>query len=79
MQFDGDNVIDMGLVAVIKKNDGTGVLETIALDAARDADVELSVPLGEIASVGFIVSHATINGDGRAYSLTLTKELPLPN
>ena len=50
----------MGLVAVIRKTDGTGVLETIPLNPAnQSADYLLSVPLAQLSSVGLVISNTS--------------------
>ncbi len=69
--FDGDDAATMGLVAVIERDDGTALLETIALDGNNDADVALSVPLEDVASVGFIVANSAIVVGNAAWSLTV--------
>lgn len=76
VEFNGDNSATLGLVAVIKKRDGTGLLETIALNASNDADVELSVPLAEIERVGIVMSNAATTGDNKTWALTLSKAVP---
>ncbi|MBK6898594.1 MAG: T9SS type A sorting domain-containing protein [bacterium] len=77
VQFDGGNLIEFGLVAVIKKNDGTGVYETIPLNpSTQAADYLLSVPLAQIASVGLIISNTDISTNNVAWDLTVSKKLP---
>ena len=78
VQFDGADAGVMGLYAVIEKTDGSGVLESVPLDAAQDADYDLSVPLDEIASVGLIVSNNEDSGSARSWSLTVDKLIILP-
>ncbi len=78
VQFDGDDTATLGLVAVIKKRDGTGLLETVGLNATNDADVQLSVPLAQIERVGIVMSNAAITGDNKTWSLTLSKVAPQP-
>lgn len=79
VEFNGDNTATMGLVAVIKKRDGTGLIETISLNASNDADVELSVPLAEIERAGIVISNAGITGDNKTWSLTLSKVISEPD
>ncbi len=81
IDFDGDDYGDMGLVAVIRKTDGTGLLEDIPLDGVNDADYDLSVPLNQLSSVGLVVSNNTSSGSARSWSLTADKVfvLPLPS
>ncbi len=77
VQFDGGNLVEFGLVAVIKKNDGSGVLETIPLNPMnQSADYLLSVPLAQIASVGLVISNTDVSTDNVAWSLTVSKLLP---
>lgn len=78
LEFDGDDSGVMGLYAVIKKTDGSGVLEPVALDGAQDASYDLSVPLGEIATVGLVVSNDGTAGTNKTWSLDVTKNLVLP-
>lgn len=75
--FDGDDAISWGLVCVIEKRDGTGVFEPITLDLFfQTADVDLSVPIGEIYSVGVVVSNTAQTGSTYPYTLTIDKNLP---
>jgi hypothetical protein len=62
---------------VIKKNDGTGVYETIPLNpSTQAADYLLSVPLAQIASVGLIISNTDISTNNVTWDLTVSKKLP---
>jgi hypothetical protein len=79
LDFDGDDGGTMGLIAVIKKNDGTGVIETVALDGNQDALYDLGVPLGQIASVGVIMSNNATSGVNRTWSLTVSKNILMPD
>ncbi len=77
VQFDGGDLVEMGLVAVIKKRDGTGVYETIPLNpTTQSANVLLSVPLAQILSVGIIISNTDIGANNVAWNLTVSKQLP---
>jgi len=77
--FDGDDAVSWGVVAVIEKRDGTGVFETIPVDVFfQTADVDLSVPLGDIYTVGIIVSNTTQTGSTYPYTLTIDRNLPDP-
>ena len=78
LDFNGDDTGAMGLIAVIKKTDGTGVIETVSLDADQDALYDLGVPLDQISSVGVIVSNNTATGVNKTWSLTVTKNIVLP-
>lgn len=77
VQFDGGNLVEFGLVAVIKKNDGSGVYEPIPLNpSTQAADYLLSVPLAQIASVGLIISNTDVGTNNVAWDLTVSKQLP---
>ncbi len=78
--FDGDDATSMGIVAMIKKRTGYGdhVLEPIPLDLNMDAQVDLSVPLGEMYSVLIAISNTAQTGDGKPWSITLDKVMPDP-
>ena len=77
VQFDGGNLVEFGLVAVIKKNDGSGVIETIPLNpASQSTDYLLSVPLAQIASVGLVFSNTDTATDNVTWNLTVSKLLP---
>jgi len=64
----------------IKKNDGTGVIETIPLDENNDAVYIVSVPLADIDLAGVIVGNASLTGSYRSYSLTVdwSPYVPVP-
>jgi len=74
--FNGDNTATMVLKAVIKRNDGSGLIETIALDGSNDADTVLSVALADLERVGLIVVNAGTTGDNKTWTLDVSKELP---
>jgi len=69
--FDGQDASLIALTAVIKKTDGTAVLETIPLDASCNATTSLSVPREDITEVGFSVSNAATSGTAISFSLTV--------
>jgi len=79
LDFDGDNGGAMGLIAVIKKTDGTGVFETVTLDGNQDALYDLGVPLDQISTVGVIVSNNTSFGGNKTWSLTVSKNIVMPD
>ena len=76
LSFDGDDIATMGLVAVVKKNDDSGVFEPIPLDGDTDAEWDVSVPLGEMYSCAIAITNTTTNMNGRPWSLTVSKEIP---
>ncbi|MBK8166984.1 MAG: T9SS type A sorting domain-containing protein [bacterium] len=78
VDFDGADGQAMALMAVIRRNDGTGLIESIALDGSNTASTTLSVPLADLNRVGIVVVNAGITGDNRAYTLTVSRELPPP-
>ena len=69
--FDGQNSTQIALTAVIRKTDGTGVLERIPLDANNDAATSLSVPREEIYEVGFSISNSATSGTAVSFSITI--------
>lgn len=79
VNFNG-NAGAIRLAAVIRKTDGTGVFEPIALDANNDANTMLSVPRDQIAALGFTIANATKSGTATIiYSLTVDQAaLPQP-
>jgi hypothetical protein len=79
VQFNGDNTADIALIAVIKQNSGTSSWQEIPLDAANDADLELSVPLGNLNRVGFVIANAGQTGDNKTWTLDLSKVVDLPD
>jgi hypothetical protein len=78
IDFDGVDGQPMAVMAVIRRNDGTGLIEPIALDGNNSAATTLSVPLADLNRVGIVVVNAGQTGDGKAYSLTVSRELPPP-
>jgi hypothetical protein len=74
--FDGQDGSAVRLAAVIRKTDATGVIEVIPLDAARDADVLLSVPRDEIAEVGLVVGNGARSGGDLTYAVDVEVVLP---
>lgn len=76
IDFDGADGQPMAVMAVIRRNDGTGLIEPIALDGANGASVVLSVPLADLSRVGIVVVNSGTTGDGKAYSLTISRDLP---
>ncbi len=69
--FNGQDGTDMALMAVIRRTNGTGVLEQIPLDAANDCDASLSVPLEEMAWAGVIVVNSKYYGTAATWDLTI--------
>ena len=69
--FDGANGTQISLTAVIKKTDGTGVIEYIALDGNNDADTSLSVPRELITEVGFCIGNGSMSTSNASYTLTV--------
>ena len=76
--FDGDNTATMRLMAVILRNDGSGLIEPIALDGNNDADTVLSVALADLARVGFVIVNSATSGDNKSWNLDLSRDLPAP-
>lgn len=76
--FDGDNTQPMSLMAVIQRNDGTGLIQSIPLDANHDCNTQLSVTLADLARVGFVVVNAGTTGDNKSFSLNVSRDLPAP-
>lgn len=76
INFNGDNTQPMSLMAVIQRNDGTGLIQSIPLDANHDCDTQLSVALADLARVGLVVVNAGTTGDNKSYALTVSRELP---
>jgi hypothetical protein len=74
--FNGDDSQPMALSAVIARRDGSGLIETIALNAANDADMLLSVPLAELERVGLVVVNAGVIGSGKSYALEVSRLVP---
>jgi len=75
VEFDGADRQPMGLMAVIRRHDGSGLLEPIPLGEGNVASALLSVPLAELAEVGLVVVNAGVMGDDKAYSLTVGREV----
>jgi hypothetical protein len=74
IDFDGaDSGGPMTLSLHIKKQDGTGVIETIELDGNNDAISSLQTPLQDIYMVGFVVGNAAKSGLSLPYSFTVTQ------
>ena len=69
--FDGDNGTELSLTAVIKRTNGTGLIEFIPLDGNNDANTQLSVPRDEISMVGFCIGNGAKSGANASYSLTV--------
>ena len=69
---------DLGLAAVIRKTDGTGLIEIITTDESADAAGHLSVPRQEIASLGFVVGNSALGGNAQPWTLTVDVQLPDP-
>lgn len=78
IDFDGADGQPMAVKAVIRRNDGTGLIESIALDGNNNASAILSVPLADLSRVGIVVVNSGITGDNKAYALTVSRELPPP-
>ncbi len=76
--FDGQDSATMGLAAVITRNDGTGLIETITLDEANDADALLSVPLEDVALVGLVVVNSAKAGAAATWNLTVDEAPYVP-
>lgn len=77
--FDGQVGTQLTLTAAITKRDGTGVIETIALDANNHADMTLSVPGEQILSFGLAVGNAAYSGGAAAYDVTVDYVIDLPD
>jgi hypothetical protein len=75
IDFDGDDGQQLALMAVIRRHDGSGLLEPIALGEGNVASAVLPVPLGDLAEVGLVVVNAGVMGDDKAYSLTVRREV----
>ncbi len=56
---------------LIKRQDGTGLLEPIALDANNDVMTSLSVPLEEMIWAGIVVVNSRSSGASASWNLTL--------
>lgn len=65
------------LAVHVTKRDGTGLVETIALDPQNDADHLLSIPVRDILSAGVIVGNAATFGLPGAWDLEL-ELVPIP-
>lgn len=74
--FNGDNSATMALKAVIRRNDGSGLIESIPLNGSNDADVTLSVALADLQRVGLVVVNSGVTGDGKAFTLDVSRQLP---
>jgi hypothetical protein len=79
IDFDAVDGIAFNLTAIIKKNDGTGVVESITLDGTNSASVDLSVPLNEIATVGIAITNTASVGTNKAWDITISKVIDLPD
>ncbi len=79
IDFDAVDGITFNLTAIIKKNDGTGVVEPITLDGNNSANVDLSVPLNEINTVGIAITNTATLGSNKAWDITITKVIDLPD
>ncbi len=76
--FNGDNTANLALKAVIRRNDGSGLIETIPLNGSNDANVTLSVALADLNRVGLVVVNAGVTGDNKAFTLDVSRQLPPP-
>ncbi len=76
--FDGQDDAVMSVAAVITRLDGTGVIETIPLDADNDAEALLSVPLEEIATVGLAVTNSAKSGLDALWTVTVDEAPYVP-
>ena len=71
VDFNGQDGTDLSLVAVIKRLNGTGLIEEITLDANNDAMASLSVPLEEMAWAGVIVVNSRSTGGSATWTLNI--------
>jgi len=78
VEFNGDDTATLALMAVIKRNDGSGLIENIALDANNDAGTTLSVALADLERVGLVAVNAGVSGDNVSFTLDVGRELPPP-
>ncbi len=81
VDFNGQDGAILGLAAVIKKLDGTGMIEIIPLDENNDAQVQLSTPVDQLDQVGLVVSNSEKNGINRGYTLNVDvgPYIPVPD
>ncbi len=77
--FTGGTGAGLRLTAVIGKTDGTTVSEPVVLDAANDANANLSVPLNQIALLGFVVGNGATSGSGVAWTLNVEQVIDYPD
>ncbi len=73
IDFNGNDTADLHLMALIKKTNGSSVVEEIALDGAQDVTTSLSVPLEELSWVGLIVVNSRYYGAAATWDLTIDK------
>jgi len=77
VEFDGDDDAPLSLTAVVHRFDGTGVIETVALDEENKADTSLGVSLDEANWVMLVISQ-TGGTDDAAWSLAVDPVEPEP-
>ena len=63
---------------VIRRTDGTGVLETVDLQGMNQVHHEVAVPLQEIQTVAVVVGNPDRGGASRGYELTVDRRIQLP-
>jgi hypothetical protein len=78
IRFNGDDTATLALKAVIRRNDGSGMIESIALDGNNDADTTLSVALADLERVGLVAVNPGLTGDNVSFTLDVSRELPPP-
>ena len=79
IRFDGQAGADLTLAAHIRRGDGTGLIEVLALDDDNQADGLLSVPLNQIDVVGLVIGNARTTPGNATYDLTVSRDLDLPD
>ncbi len=78
IDFNGSDSGDMTLSLHIEKQDGTGVIESVPLDANNDAQYSVQVPMEDIKWMGLVVGNATKSGVNLGYSLNVVRTEALP-
>ncbi|PID81519.1 hypothetical protein CSB20_02630, partial [bacterium DOLZORAL124_64_63] len=78
LDFNGADTGNMTLSVHIEKADGTGTIETVALDEFNDARYSVQVPMEEIVWMGVIVGNATKSGNSLGYTLSVARTEALP-
>ncbi len=66
------------LALVIRKTDGTGVVETVSAENFSSESYTVGVPLQDIAAAGVVVGNPATAGEARPFTLTVNTEVDLP-